>query len=66
MEKLETSIRQVHQFFVETATLIEHQGSLVDRIETQVSSAREYAEDGVQQTKEALEHHRALIKVGMK
>ena len=38
-------------------------GALVDRIENQVSTAREYAEEGVQQTKEALEHHRSLIKV---
>lgn len=47
------------------STLVEHQGGLVDRIETQVSSAREYAEEGVQQTKEALEHHRSFIKASI-
>jgi len=62
LENLESSIRQVHQFFTDIAELIEHQGALIDRIEFQVSNAREYAQDGVQQTKEALEHHRAFVK----
>ena len=34
LEKIETSIRQVHQFFVDMATLIEHQVSLNFKIKT--------------------------------
>lgn len=62
LEKLEDCIRQVHQYFVDIAALIEHQGALVDRIEHQVSNAKEFAIEGVKQTTEGKKYHESLIK----
>ncbi|CAG2100793.1 unnamed protein product [Medioppia subpectinata] len=52
--KLENSIREMHDMFIDMALLIENQGEIIDRIETQVVTSREYVEDGKQETKKAL------------
>ncbi|XP_023939708.2 syntaxin-1A isoform X4 [Bicyclus anynana] len=44
--KLETSIRELHDMFMDMAMLVESQGELIDRIEHQVTSAKDYVETG--------------------
>ncbi|VVC92680.1 unnamed protein product [Leptidea sinapis] len=44
--KLETSIRELHDMFMDMAMLVESQGELIDRIEHHVSEATEYVETG--------------------
>ncbi|CAG2163627.1 unnamed protein product [Oppiella nova] len=63
--KLENSIREMHDMFMDMALLIENQcikryirvflkGEIIDRIETQVIQSKEYVEDGKKETVKAL------------
>lgn len=52
--KLEKSIREVHDLFVDMATLIEKQGDKIDSIESHITNTRDFVEKAVEQTKEAL------------
>ncbi|XP_069950484.1 syntaxin-1A-like isoform X4 [Cherax quadricarinatus] len=54
--KLETSIRELHDLFMEMAILVESQGEMVDRIENHVQEAQEYVETAKVQTKAALQY----------
>ncbi|XP_065347203.1 syntaxin-1A isoform X3 [Cloeon dipterum] len=51
--KLENSIRELHDMFMDMAMLVESQGGLIDSIEHHVDEAREYVEKGKVQVKEA-------------
>ncbi|XP_063702607.1 syntaxin-1A isoform X4 [Culicoides brevitarsis] len=44
--KLENSIRELHDMFMDMAMLVESQGELVDRIENHVEQSKEYTEQG--------------------
>lgn len=44
--KLEKSIKELHDLFVDMATLIEQQGDKLDRIENHVQSSKQYVETG--------------------
>jgi len=44
VRRLEASIAELHQMFVELATLVESQGDLLDQIEFSVNSAKDYTE----------------------
>ncbi|XP_022239424.1 syntaxin-like isoform X2 [Limulus polyphemus] len=52
--KLENSIRELHDMFMDMAMLVESQGELIDRIEYQVEHAKDYIEAAKQDTKKAL------------
>uniref|UniRef100_A0A1E1XFB6 Putative snare protein syntaxin 1 n=1 Tax=Amblyomma aureolatum TaxID=187763 RepID=A0A1E1XFB6_9ACAR len=52
--KLETSIRELHDMFMDMAMLVESQGEMIDRIEYHVEHARDYIETAKQDTKKAL------------
>ncbi|CAG2181497.1 unnamed protein product, partial [Oppiella nova] len=52
--KLENSIREMHDMFMDMALLIENQGEIINRIETQVIQSKEYVEDGKKETVKAL------------
>ncbi|XP_026329097.1 syntaxin-1A-like [Hyposmocoma kahamanoa] len=54
--KLETSIRELHDMFMDMATLIESQGEMIDRVEFHVTQAAEYVETATKETKEALKY----------
>ncbi|KAH7646597.1 syntaxin-1A [Dermatophagoides farinae] len=56
--KLENSIRELHDMFMDMAMLVESQGEMIDRIEFHVSSALEYVEEAVKDTKKAMEYQR--------
>ncbi len=40
-----------------------HVSCVFDRIENNVSDAKEYALEGFEQTKQAVEYHKSLVKV---
>ena len=52
--KLEKSIKEVHDLFVDMATLIEKQGDKIDSIENHVMNTRSCVEKAVEQTSKAL------------
>jgi len=54
--KLETSIRELHDMFMDMAMLVESQGEMVDRIEYNVEHAKEYVDRAVADTKKAVQY----------
>uniref|UniRef100_A0A673GZF9 Syntaxin-1A n=2 Tax=Sinocyclocheilus rhinocerous TaxID=307959 RepID=A0A673GZF9_9TELE len=52
--KLENSIRELHDMFVDMAMLVESQGELINNIEKNVCSAQEYVEKAKEETKAAV------------
>ncbi|CAG2163629.1 unnamed protein product [Oppiella nova] len=61
--KLENSIRELHDMFMDMAMLVESQGEMIDRIEYHVEHAREYIETAKQDTKKAREFQRKSRRV---
>lgn len=51
--RLEASIRELHQLFVDMAVLVEAQGELIDHIESNLESARDYTRKGVKELHKA-------------
>ncbi|XP_063378326.1 syntaxin-1A isoform X6 [Cydia fagiglandana] len=51
--KLETSIRELHDMFMDMAMLVESQGELVDRIEHHVTQTQDYVDTGNVELKSA-------------
>ncbi|XP_023663101.1 syntaxin-1A-like isoform X4 [Paramormyrops kingsleyae] len=66
--KLENSIRELHDMFVDMAMLVESQGELVDNIEKNVLSTEEYVEKAKEDTKKAVKYQskarRKMILIG--
>ncbi|CAJ0580586.1 unnamed protein product, partial [Mesorhabditis spiculigera] len=54
--KLETSIRELHDMFMDMAMLVESQGEMVDRIEYNVEHAKEFVDRAVADTKKAVQY----------
>ncbi|XP_053675065.1 syntaxin-1A isoform X3 [Anopheles nili] len=54
--KLENSIRELHDMFMDMAMLVESQGELVDRIEYQVENSRDYVTSGQQDLVQAVKY----------
>eukprot|EP00079_Xenopus_tropicalis_P027011 XP_012821143.2 PREDICTED: syntaxin-2 isoform X1 [Xenopus tropicalis] len=54
--KLESSIRELHQMFVDIATLVESQGEMINSIEKNVENAAEYIEHAKEETKKAVKY----------
>eukprot|EP00696_Hemimastix_kukwesjijk_P018840 gnl/Hemi2/787_TR288_c0_g16_i1.p2 gnl/Hemi2/787_TR288_c0_g16~~gnl/Hemi2/787_TR288_c0_g16_i1.p2 ORF type:complete len:309 (-),score=106.97 gnl/Hemi2/787_TR288_c0_g16_i1:412-1338(-) len=50
--KLEQSIAELHQMFVDMAILVEQQGEMIDQIEFNVSTAKDHIEEGQKQLSE--------------
>jgi syntaxin 1B/2/3 len=53
IQKLEASINELHQLFVDMAILVEAQGELINQIEKNVESATNYTRQGVKQLEQA-------------
>lgn len=53
--KLEKSIKELHDMFLDMAMLVESQGELLNNIEHHVTNAQTYVEQGRVQAKKALE-----------
>ena len=60
--KLEQSLRELHQMFVDMAFMVEQQGEMLDQIEFQVNSAVEYIGEGNQELGKAIEYRKKLRK----
>uniref|UniRef100_A0A6I8NTT9 Syntaxin-1A n=1 Tax=Ornithorhynchus anatinus TaxID=9258 RepID=A0A6I8NTT9_ORNAN len=54
--KLETSIRELHDMFMDMAMLVESQGEMIDRIEYNVEHSVDYVERAVSDTKKAVKY----------
>ncbi|CAG0921993.1 unnamed protein product, partial [Notodromas monacha] len=54
--KLENSIRELHEMFMDMALLVESQGEMIDRIEYHVEHAGDYVQAATQDTKKALRY----------
>lgn len=54
--KLENSIRELHDMFMDMAMLVENQGEMIDRIEYHVEHAVDYVQTATQDTKKALKY----------
>lgn len=56
--KLENSIRELHDMFMDMAMLVESQGEMIDRIEYHVDQSVEYVGKAMEDTKKALKYQR--------
>lgn len=54
--KLETSIKELHDMFMDMAMLVEQQGEMIDRIEYNVEQSVDYIETAKQDTKKAVKY----------
>lgn len=61
--KLEKSIRELHDMFLDMAMLVESQGEMIDRIEYNVEQAVDYIESAKQDTKKAVKYQSKARKV---
>ncbi|EMP27249.1 Syntaxin-1A [Chelonia mydas] len=65
--KLENSIRELHDMFMDMAMLVESQGEMIDRIEYNVEHSVDYVERAVSDTKKAVKYQsKARRRGGMK
>ena len=60
--RLEQSVAELHQMFLDFALLTEQQGELLDQIEYQVKSANEYIEDGNRDIEVAIVYQKEIRK----
>ena len=60
--KLEKSILELHDMFMDMAMLVESQGEMIDNIETNITSTRDFVESARVDTKKAVENKRAAMK----
>ncbi|VDN15493.1 unnamed protein product [Dibothriocephalus latus] len=60
--KLEKSIKELHDMFMDMAMLVESQGEMIDRIEFNVDQAVDYIETAKADTKKAVKYQSAARK----
>jgi len=60
--RLEASIMELHQLFVDMAVLVDSQGELLNQIEFNVSQSVAYTADGVKELKKAVEYQKKSRK----
>lgn len=60
--KLEQSVAELHQLFMDFALLTEQQGELLDSIEYNVQTANEHVECANEETMKAIEYQSAIRK----
>lgn len=63
IKKLEQSIQELHQLFVDMALLVETQGELIDQIEYNVNQSVAYTGEAVKQLQQAVQLQRKSRKV---
>uniref|UniRef100_U3JXC1 Syntaxin-1A n=1 Tax=Ficedula albicollis TaxID=59894 RepID=U3JXC1_FICAL len=61
--KLENSIRELHDMFMDMAMLVESQGEMIDRIEYNVEHSVDYVERAVSDTKKAVKYQSKARRV---
>jgi len=60
--KLENSIRELHQLFMDMAVMVEQQGELLDQIEHQVAEGCEYVKKGTDELVKARTYQQSAYK----
>ncbi|GAB9471472.1 hypothetical protein Gpo141_00008681 [Globisporangium polare] len=60
--RLEQSVAELHQMFLDLALLVEQQGEMLDQIEFQVRTAANYVEQGNQEVSKALKSQKLARK----
>lgn len=60
--KLEKSIKELHDMFMDMAMLVESQGEIIDRVEHNVEKAVDYVETAAADTKKAMKYQSAARK----
>ncbi|XP_063930745.1 syntaxin-1A isoform X2 [Zophobas morio] len=63
--KLENSIKELHDMFMDMAMLVENQGEMIDRIEYHVEHAVDYVQTATQDTKKALKYQSKARRVSL-
>ena len=63
--KLESSIKELHDMFMDMAMLVESQGEMIDRIEYHVEHAVDYVQTATQDTKKALKYQSKARRVSL-
>ncbi|KHJ49463.1 SNARE domain protein [Trichuris suis] len=63
--KLESSIRELHDMFMDMAMLVESQGEMIDRIEYNVEHAKDYVDRAVSDTKKAVQYQSKARRVSL-
>ena len=66
IKRLENSIKELFDVFVEMANLVEAQGEMIDRIEYNVDQVAEYVEEAVKETQQAKQIKNTIRKVSFK
>ncbi|XP_048107045.1 syntaxin-3 isoform X1 [Alosa alosa] len=61
--RLESSIKELHDMFVDIAMLVENQGTMIDRIESNVDQSAGFVERAVADTKKAAAFRQAARRV---
>ncbi|XP_064620415.1 syntaxin isoform X9 [Lineus longissimus] len=62
--KLEKSIKELHDMFMDMAMLVESQGEMIDRVEYNVEQSVNYVETAVADTKKAVKYQSSARRVG--
>uniref|UniRef100_A0A3B4Z5S9 Syntaxin-2-like n=1 Tax=Stegastes partitus TaxID=144197 RepID=A0A3B4Z5S9_9TELE len=60
---LESSIKELHEIFLDTAMLLEMQGDLINNIEKHVTSAAEYVDAATTETEDAVTYKKNPYKI---
>lgn len=60
--RLEQSVAELHQMFLDLAMLVEQQGEMLDQIEFQVRTAANYVEQGNEEVRKALKSQKSARK----
>ena len=58
-QNLEKSITELHEMFIDIATLVEAQGEMINRIDVHITNATDYTDRAMNDTKKALEYAQA-------
>lgn len=62
VQKLEASVQELHQMFLDFSLLVESQGELIDQIEYQVKNANDYVAQGNKDLQVAIVYQREIRK----
>ncbi|KAB0405606.1 hypothetical protein E2I00_006151 [Balaenoptera physalus] len=63
--KLETSIRELHEMFMDMAMFVETQGEMINNIEKNVMNATDYVEHAKEETKKAIKYQSKARRVSL-
>jgi syntaxin 1A len=63
IRKIESSVNELHQLFIETSALVDKQGIAIKRLSEHVNATEAFTEQAVIQTEQAVEKKKSIRKV---